>query len=46
MKKAVIFMLSLLAVATLFLSGCDDGAYKTGGGGRSQHYDTSSGQYD
>lgn len=46
MKKAVILMLSLLAIATLFFSGCDDGAYKTGGGGRPQHYDTSSGQYD
>lgn len=46
MKKALILMLSLLAVATLFLSGCDDGDYKPGGGGRLQHYDTSNGQYD
>ena len=46
MKKAVILMLSLLTIATLFLSGCDDGDYKTGGGGLLQHYNTSNGQYD
>lgn len=38
-----------LVAMTMFLASCDSGSgdsYKTGGGGKPQHFDPSTGQYD
>ena len=44
MKKILIAL--AVALCVMFITGCDDGAYKTGGGGKPQHYNTGNGQYD
>ena len=46
MKKILVCAMTALIIATLFLAGCSNGNYKTGGGGQPQHYNPNNGQYD